>query len=185
MAGFRVLLDANVLFPIVQTDLLLQLANRDAFVPLWSSAILEEVVNSLVTTGRVTKALALTRVDMMNEAFLDAQVANWESLVYSIEGIPDPDDRHVVAAAIEGNASAIVTDNLKDFPNLALEDHGLHAKSCDDFLLDLYDLSPARFDDALDEMVKLRTRPKVSLSQLLEVLAKSCPNFVDLYRHNL
>lgn len=154
MSKFRVVLDANVLFPIVQADLLLQLAYRNTYAPLWSSEILDELVDGLIATGKTTKEKALRRVSYMNEAFLDAQVHNWELLVDSIHGIPDPKDRHVVAAAIEGNASAIVTNNLKDFPPEPLSQHGLHAVSCDNFLLDLYELFPSRFSDALAEMKK-------------------------------
>ena len=155
MSRFRVILDANVLFPIVQADLLLQLADRHTYVPLWSSEILDELVNGLIATGKTTEEKALRRVSQMNEAFLDAQVHNWELLVNSIHGIPDPKDRHVVAAAIEGNASAIVTNNLKDFPPESLSQHGLHAISCDNFLLDLYDLFPSRFCDAFAEMQRI------------------------------
>ena len=89
MSRFRVILDANVLFPIVQADLLLQLADRHTYVPLWSSEILDELVNGLIATGKTTEEKALRRVSQMNEAFLDAQVHNWELLVNSIHGIPD------------------------------------------------------------------------------------------------
>ena len=184
MSRFRVVLDANVLFPIVQADLLLQLADRNTYVPLWSSEILDELVDSLIATGKTTEEKALRRVSYMNEAFLDAQVHNWELLVDSIHGIPDPKDRHVVAAAIEGNASAIVTNNLKDFPKESLSQHGLHAVSCDNFLLDLYELFPSRFRDAFAEMQQIRKNPPISMNDLLKSLAKSCPELIATYRTN-
>lgn len=87
MSRFRVVLDANVLFPIVQADLLLQLADRSIYVPLWSSGILDELVDSLIATGKTSAKKALRRVSYMNEAFLDAQVHNWEFLVNNIHGI--------------------------------------------------------------------------------------------------
>lgn len=184
MSRFRVVLDANVLFPIVQADLLLQLADRSIYIPLWSSGILDELVDSLIATGKTSEEKALRRVSYMNEAFLDAQVHNWELLVDSIHGIPDPKDRHVVAAAIEGNASAIVTNNLKDFPQESLSQHGLHAVSCDNFLLDLYDLFPSRFRDALEEMQQIRKNPPISMDDLLISLAKGCPQLIATYRTN-
>ncbi|MDO5049812.1 MAG: PIN domain-containing protein [Actinomycetaceae bacterium] len=184
MAGFRVALDANVLFPIVQADLLLHLADENAYVPLWSAEILGELTRALISTGATSEQNALRRVAMMNEAFPDAQIHNWEGLVGGIKGIPDPDDRHVIAAAIEGNASAIVTNNLKDFPDEALALHGLHAKSCDDFLLDLFDLYPERFTKALESMQAMRRNPAVTIGQLVSSLEVSCPNFVSAYRES-
>ena len=53
---------------------------------------------------------------MMNDAFEDALIEGWGPLEAAIHGLPDPDDRHVVAAAVRGSAAAIVTDNVKDFP---------------------------------------------------------------------
>lgn len=50
----------------------------------------------------------------MNAAVLDCLVAGYEPLIPSII-LPDPDDRHVVAAAIRAGAQVIVTANLKDF----------------------------------------------------------------------
>jgi hypothetical protein len=51
--------------------------------------------------------------------------------------LPDPNDRHVLAAAIAGNASLVVTWNLKDFPAACLKPHGIACISPDDFLVSL------------------------------------------------
>ncbi|WP_147917145.1 PIN domain-containing protein [Ruania zhangjianzhongii] len=122
MSGFRVILDACVLVPITKADLLLQLANRRAFHPLWSPRILDEVTQAIpsATKGRVTDERAQMRVQMMNNAFEDALVDDRHGLEQHITGPPDSNDRHVVAAAIHGRAAAIVTDNIKDFPEAAL-----------------------------------------------------------------
>ena len=51
----------------------------------------------------------------MNQAVLDCLVENYEELIEGLQ-LPDPDDRHVLAAAIASASDAIVTFNLKDFP---------------------------------------------------------------------
>ena len=56
----------------------------------------------------------------MNSHVRDCLVTNYEYLIPNLE-LPDPDDRHVLAAAIKGNADVIVTTNLVDFPQSVLE----------------------------------------------------------------
>jgi hypothetical protein len=85
----------------------------------------------------------LTRLfQQMETAFPDALVTSWEPLARTVQ-LPDPDDRHVVAAAWAGRADVIVTDNLPDFPPDALPPP-LFRQSLDDFLLDSLDLYPAQ-----------------------------------------
>ena len=55
----------------------------------------------------------------METSFPDALVTDWESLIDAVH-LPDPGDRHVVAAARAGRADVIVTDNVADFPPGAL-----------------------------------------------------------------
>lgn len=76
----------------------------------------------------------------MDAHVLDALVDGYE---HRIEGLalPDPDDRHVLAAAIECRASLIVTWNTKHFPVDYLKPFGIIAVNPDEFLLDQLDLS--------------------------------------------
>ena len=48
--------------------------------------------------------------------------------------LPDKNDMHVLAAAIEGNASSIVTLNLRDFPNYELKKYGIRGVHPDELL---------------------------------------------------
>ena len=83
--------------------------------------------------------LARTR-ELMNRAVRDCLVTGYEPLIAALTP-PDPDDRHVLAAAIKARAQVIVTHNLKDFPSSALEAWDMEAKPADDFILDQIDLS--------------------------------------------
>lgn len=119
---FAALLDTSVLWPSLQRDFLLSLAVEGFYRPLWSSAILDELqlheVQKLVGLGEDPDAAAARAqhlIDQMTTAFDDALVENWEPLDGTF-GLPDPDDEHVVAAALVGGAGVIVTSNLKDFP---------------------------------------------------------------------
>lgn len=174
MAGFRVLLDTCVLVPIVKTDLLLTLARRHAFHPLWSDAILDELSRTIVLVNpNISGDRAAERIQNMNDAFEDALVRDWEPLEACITGLPDPDDRHVVAAAIRGNAAAIVTDNIKHFPDAALAPWGIHAVGSDDFLVDSLDLSKSRMLACLIEMAEKRTNPKLTVDNIVEALERA------------
>ena len=119
---FTATLDTSVLWPSLQRDFLLSLAVESAYRPTWSSAIHdglefhEEV--KLVKRGipiAEAASRAATLIAAMRREFADAEVEGWEPLEGTF-GLPDPDDEHVVAAAVIAGAGAIVTENLKDFP---------------------------------------------------------------------
>lgn len=117
------------------------------------------------------------RIRSMNAAFEDACVTGWEGLVEGIP-LPDPDDRHVVAAALCGRAEAIVTANLRDFPAQVLEPLGLPAVSPEDFLLDQLDLDPAGTVELLREQARDKKRPPLTVEDVLGALGRAgAPRF--------
>jgi predicted nucleic acid-binding protein len=126
---FSALLDTCVLVPSRARDVLLEVASAGAYRPLWSSAILAELDRTLrLLLGKrgvspeETDAYLMRLFRQLETAFPDALVTGWESLAETVQ-LPDPDDRHVVAAARAGRADVIVTDNLADFPPAALPRH--------------------------------------------------------------
>jgi hypothetical protein len=100
------------------------------------------------TPGWSRERLAATR-DRMNAVLPEAGVADYRPLIADLT-LPDPDDRHVLAAATAGQASVIVTWNLKDFPARHVLAHGVTRQSPDDFLTDLH----AALPDALISSVR-------------------------------
>jgi hypothetical protein len=143
------LLDTCVLVPSRARDVLLEIASTGAYRPLWSSEILAELDRTLrLLLGKrgaspeETDAYLTRLLRQMRIAFPDALVTQWEELIPAIH-LPDPDDRHVVAAARAGGAEVIVTDNLADFPPTALP-ASIARQSLDDFLLDIFDLHPGQ-----------------------------------------
>lgn len=179
-------LDACVMVPIALNDTLLRLAERDLYRPLWSERILDEARRALL---RVHADMDPGRIDArfrsMNAAFDDSCVMGWESLVDGLR-LPDPDDRHVVAAALRGGAELIVTANLKDFPDDALDPLGLHALSPDEFLLDQFDLDPVGTMALIAEQAADQRRPPVTARQVLDSLAAAgVPAFAEQARAKL
>lgn len=115
----------------------------------------------------------------MDDAFEDALVTGWEPLETGID-LPDPDDRHVLAAALRGGAQAIVTFNLKDFPEDVLGPLDLTAVHPDQFLLDQFDLAPPVVLDVLCEQAAHTRCPRLDVEDVIARLARAgVPGFAD------
>ena len=56
--------------------------------------------------------------------------------------LPDANDIHVLATAVQGNADGIITMNAKDFPRGILAEEGLSRNDPDAFLLGHFHASP-------------------------------------------
>jgi hypothetical protein len=108
----------------------------------------------------------------MNRSVPDCLVENYEGLIAGLV-LPDPDDRHVLAAAIAGHADAIVTFNLKDFPASALDAHLIEAIHPDDFILNQLELRSFEALTAVQKMRARLTRPPQSAAELIATLERS------------
>jgi PIN domain len=82
-------------------------------------------------------------------------------------GLPDPDDAHVVAAALKTQAAMIVTENLKDFPAKILSAVNIEANSADEFIADTIALNPGRAVPAIRRMRERFKKPEKTAEQLL------------------
>lgn len=173
---FAAVLDTCVLWPSMQRDFLLSLSIEGLYRPLWSEAILEELeyheqrkLLRSVSAGEATSR-ATTLVRTMRTAFADALVTGWEGLEGTY-GLPDPDDEHVVAAAVVGGAGAIVTENRKDFPAERIP-RGIDVLSADAFIRNTVALGPTAAFRAVQEIATRSGRrgPTLTPAQVLEIL---------------
>lgn len=124
---FTVVYDACVLYPAPLRDLLMHLALSDLYRARWSDLIHDEWTRNVLASRPDLTQDQLNRTrQLMNAHVRDSLVTGFEYLIPSIR-LPDPDDRHVAAAAIHSGASLIVTFNLKDFPAEVLKPYNLVA----------------------------------------------------------
>jgi len=101
---FTVLYDANVLYPNTLRDLLIRIAQSGTVQAKWTNAILDEMAAALRRNRPDIPAERLGRLrELMNKAVRDCLVTGYEPLIEGLK-LPDPDDRHVLAAAITSGA---------------------------------------------------------------------------------
>ena len=171
MARFSVIYDACVLYPAPLRDCLLRLALTDLFTARWTDQIHDEWSGALLKEGTITKEKLMAVRDLMDAHVRDAKVTGYESLIEGLQ-LPDPHDRHVLAAAIRCNADAIVTFNLKDFPETALATYGIDVIHPDDFIYYQVDMAPAPCCEALRNQRLALRNPPFSVDEFLSVLQK-------------
>jgi hypothetical protein len=102
----------------------------------------------------------------MDRTVPDCLVTGFEELIDSLE-LPDPEDRHILAAAIRSRAGVIVTYNVNDFPGEILDGYGIEVQHPDEFVTHLYDLSPGAVCRAVRNQRLALKNPLVSTSELL------------------
>lgn len=176
LSHFTVLYDASVFYPAPLRDLLMELATMGLFRAKWSEKIQEEWVENLLRKRPDLKRERLEHTKKRaNESVLDCLVEGYEPLIEGLE-LPDPDDRHVLAAAIYCKAQVIVTYNIKDFPKERLVSFEIEAQHPDLFLRHIIDLAPPQFLKAVKEIRSRLNNPVVSSQAYIDRL---------LYQHEL
>lgn len=162
--------DANVLYPAPLRDLLIRLAQAGLVRARWTETIHDEWTRNVLAINRHVTAERLARTrSLMNEAVRDCLVTGYEDLIDALT-LPDPDDRHVLAAAIRGGAEVIVTFNLADFPADTLAPFGIAAQHPDDFLASLLDVAPDPVCAAVKGQRESLCNPPKTADELLATL---------------
>lgn len=146
----KVLIDTNVLYPTVLREIVLGVAAQGVFVPLWSERILEEWRLAAARQGH--GAIAEVEIAGVRAAFPEAVVDVSEETVARL-ALPDADDVHVLAAAVDGRADELLTMNLRDFPTNALAAEGIVRREPDGFLLEAFHGEEALVRGVVDEVL--------------------------------
>lgn len=173
-ARYTAILDACVLYPVSVADALMSFAEADLYAAKWTTLIEDEWIRNLEAdrpelAGRLTR-----RRDFMRMAVPDWEVSEpaWRALM-PVLTLPDPDDVHVLAAAIAGHADCIVTANLVDFPASVLSVHGVAAVHPDDFLMAQFDLDRVRAIAALRDMRGRSKKPPYDAEEFAQIFERN------------
>ena len=96
----------------------------------------------------------------------DCLIVGYEALASTLR-LPDPNDRHVLAAAIAGGCDMIVTANLADFPGKIVARHGIVTSSPDDFLVRRLVSASAEFCEAAKTIRRRLKSPPLTVDRYL------------------
>ena len=150
----------------------MHLAVADLVRAKWSDDIHEEWIQSLLETRPDLRREQLERTrELMNAHVRDCIVTGYDELIAKLT-LPDPDDRHVLAAAIHAKADAIVTFNLRDFPASALAEHDIVAVHPDDFVNSLLTGDTESVVEATDRHRESLKNPKKTIDEYLDSLER-------------
>lgn len=180
----KAVLDACVLHPFHLRNLFLQLAVDDVIDLFWSDEISREWLRSVsarVATAPMERLLG--QLAKMNSVLPSANVQGWERHLGDIRGLPDDNDRHVVAAARQAGADYIVTWNTAHFPQAILGPLHVAAISPDDFLVDLLEADAEAVIDVVERARLNLTKSAPGARDYLDILANQrVTRFVGRFR---
>lgn len=192
--AFNVVLDTSVLYPPSLRDALLRLAVSELYQPRWSTSILDELLDVLQRNG-IPKGKAQRLIDIMCEAFpealvnqqaVDALVESWTSETPIGEAMAaDPDDRHILAAAVVAGAENIVTEDRSHFPRAACEPFEVEALPADTFLCNLFEIDASIATKTIEHQAAQLKNPPMHVEKVLDHLANTAPMFSAKVRSHL
>ncbi|WP_399233534.1 PIN domain-containing protein [Synechococcus sp. CS-1333] len=169
------MLDTCALFGPVLRDVLLEAAWDGMYRPHWSNEILAELGRNLRKLGKDDAYINHLGAEL-RKAFPEAIISLPSGLELGLTC--DYKDRHVLAAAIAGQCSLIVTQNTRDFPGASTEPFGITVVSPSRFLCELFDLDRGQMVECLNRIAVRRTS---TVEQLLNSrgLTSQAPTFTQ------
>lgn len=180
ISSYTVVFDACVLYPAPLRDFLIQLATVGLFRARWTDQIHDEWIRNVLKDRPDIGVEPLKRTRcLMNQAVMGCLVEGHESLIEAIT-LPDPDDRHVLAAAIHCCADAIITFNLKDFPDSEIRRYNIEAQHPDEFLHHQFGLDQASMIITAQRVRRRLKNPPKTAEEFLDTLeAQQLPQTVS------
>lgn len=157
----------------------MELAVKGLYRAKWTDQIHDEWISNLLENRQDLKLEQLQRTRaLMDSAVPDCLVTGYENLICAVT-LPDPGDRHVLAAAIASGADAIITYNLTDFPASEAASYDIEVQHPDEFLLHQFGLDPAAVITSAQACRARLRNPPVGAQEYLETLrAQSLPKTV-------
>lgn len=153
--AFTVIYDANVLYPNTLRDLLIRIAQQPHLVQAkWTGQIIDEMLTVLQRNRPdITEEKAARLRELINGGVRDCLVTGYQPLIEAVD-LPDPDDRHVLAAAIKVN------------------EWDIRPKSPDNFVRDVMDFDPQAVWACVQQIVDSRTKRPVTVDDVLGELQR-------------
>lgn len=162
--------DACILYPFQLRNIVVQAAVDRLVEARWTDAIHDEWIRNLTANAPAIPIdrLRVTR-QLMDDALPRATIAGYEEHIPEVT-LPDPNDRHVVAAAIAAKGSLILTWNLRHFPENELKKFNLRKLTPDAFLCGLFDTVPDLVLGSLANARRNLSKTRVSGSDFIRIL---------------
>ncbi len=168
----KVLIDACALFPTVLREIVIGAAGQGAFTPVWSARILEEWRHAAGKKSPQDQAIAEVEIATLRHAFPDAEVPESRETQLRLS-LPDLDDIHVLAAAIDGGAGELLTLNVKDFPTRTLAREAVLLRQPDEFLLEIFHNDPKVMQEIVGNVLQKAAHHGIKVSNPRAVLKRA------------
>lgn len=168
----KILIDTCVLYPTVMREMVLGAASAGVFTPVWSPRILEEWARAAAKIGPTGTDQARAEIALLRSAWPGAEISA-KAATQSRLWLPDPDDIHVLAAAVDASADAIMTVNAKDFPRATLAEEGLSRIDPDSYLVSVWQNTPELVEDYAARVLEQAHRLSGQAWQMRPLLKKA------------
>jgi predicted nucleic acid-binding protein len=168
----RVILDTCVLVPVIIRELLIRLGSEKYITPLWSKQILKEWQG--VFNKRNLEMAAQTQIEilLLTAKFPGSNIVVDDMLEKSLF-LPDLEDRHVLAAAINGQADLIITQNIKDFPYRILSEFNVKVQIPDKFFVEVFNDNPILINKITRKLFDEISEKNPKIKELKKLLKKA------------
>ncbi len=168
----RILIDTCVLYPTVMREMVLGVARSGLFEPIWSDRILEEWARAAIKLGPEGEAQARAEIAMLRAGWPKASRPAAPQIAQRL-WLPDADDIHVLAVAVDASADMLMTLNAKDFPRGTLAEEGIERVDPDGFLMQLWLATPGPVETAAAAVLEAARQMSAEAWEMRPLLKKA------------